>query len=33
VLISFLALPMLVIVKSVADHTDPLKPVSRLMAP
>lgn len=30
---TILAVPMLVIVKSVADHIAPLKPVSRLMAP
>jgi predicted PurR-regulated permease PerM len=30
---TILAVPMLVIVKSVADHVDTLKPVSRLMAP
>lgn len=30
---TILAVPMLVIVKSVADHVDLLKPVSRLMAP
>jgi predicted PurR-regulated permease PerM len=28
-----LAVPMLVIVKSIADHVDSLKPVSRLMSP
>jgi predicted PurR-regulated permease PerM len=28
-----LAVPMLVVIKSVADHVDPLKPVGRLMAP
>jgi predicted PurR-regulated permease PerM len=28
-----LAVPMLVIVKSVADHVEPLRPVGRLMAP
>jgi predicted PurR-regulated permease PerM len=30
---TILAVPMLVIVKSVADHIESLKPVSRLMAP
>jgi predicted PurR-regulated permease PerM len=30
---TILAVPMLVIVKSIADHTGSLKPVSRLMAP
>jgi predicted PurR-regulated permease PerM len=30
---TILAVPMLVVVKSVADHVDALKPVSRLMAP
>jgi predicted PurR-regulated permease PerM len=30
---TILAVPMLVIVKSVADHVQPLKPVGRLMAP
>ena len=28
-----LAVPMLVIVKSVADHVAPLRPIGRLMAP
>jgi predicted PurR-regulated permease PerM len=28
-----LAVPMLVIIKSVADHVEPLKPIGRLMAP
>ena len=27
-----LAVPMLVIVKSVADHVEPLRPIGRLMA-
>jgi predicted PurR-regulated permease PerM len=30
---TILAVPMLVIVKSIADHVDPLKPISRLMSP
>lgn len=30
---TLLAVPMLVVIKSVADHVDPLKPVGRLMAP
>ena len=30
---TILAVPMLVIVKSVADHVESLKPVSRLMSP
>ena len=30
---TILAVPMLVMVKSVADHVESLKPVSRLMAP
>ena len=30
---TILAVPMLVIVKSIADHVDSLKPVSRLMSP
>ena len=30
---TILAVPMLVIVKSIADHTESLKPVSRLMSP
>jgi predicted PurR-regulated permease PerM len=30
---TILAVPMLVIIKSVADHVEPLRPVSRLMAP
>jgi predicted PurR-regulated permease PerM len=30
---TILAVPMLVIVKSIADHVEPLKPVSRLMSP
>ena len=30
---TILAVPMLVIVKSVADHVESLKPLSRLMAP
>jgi len=28
-----LAVPMLVIIKAVADHVDRLRPLSRLMAP
>jgi predicted PurR-regulated permease PerM len=30
---TILAVPMLVVVKSVADHVDPLRPIGRLMAP
>ena len=30
---SVLAVPMLVVIKSVADHVDRLKPLGRLMAP
>jgi predicted PurR-regulated permease PerM len=30
---TILAVPMLVIVKSIADHIEPLKPLSRLMSP
>lgn len=30
---TLLAVPMLVVIKSVADHVDPLKPVGQLMAP
>ena len=30
---TILAVPMLVIVKSIADHVDPLRPLSRLMSP
>jgi predicted PurR-regulated permease PerM len=30
---TILAVPMLVVVKSVADHVESLKPVRRLMAP
>jgi predicted PurR-regulated permease PerM len=30
---TILAVPMLVIVKSIADHVDGLKPIGRLMAP
>ncbi len=30
---TLLAVPMLVVLKAVADHVDSLKPVSRLMAP
>jgi predicted PurR-regulated permease PerM len=30
---TILAVPMLVVVKSVADHVEALKPVSRLMSP
>jgi predicted PurR-regulated permease PerM len=30
---TILAVPMLVVVKSIADHVEPLKPVGRLMAP
>jgi predicted PurR-regulated permease PerM len=30
---TILAVPMLVVVKSVVDHVDSLKPISRLMAP
>ena len=30
---TILAVPMLVVLKSVADHVDPLKPVGRLLAP
>ena len=30
---TLLAVPMLVVIKSVADHVEPLKPVGRLMAP
>jgi predicted PurR-regulated permease PerM len=30
---TILAVPMLVVVKAIADHVEPLKPVSRLMAP
>jgi predicted PurR-regulated permease PerM len=30
---TILAVPMLVVVKSVADHVEPLKPLSRLMSP
>lgn len=30
---TLLAVPMLVALKAVADHVEPLKPLSRLMAP
>jgi predicted PurR-regulated permease PerM len=30
---TLLAVPMLVLVKSVADHIEPLNPIGRLMAP
>ncbi len=30
---TILAVPMLVVLKSIADHVEALKPVSRLMAP
>jgi predicted PurR-regulated permease PerM len=30
---TILAVPMMVVIKSIADHVQPLKPVSRLMAP
>jgi predicted PurR-regulated permease PerM len=30
---TILAVPMLVMVKSVADHVYPLRPISRLMSP
>jgi predicted PurR-regulated permease PerM len=30
---TLLAVPMLVVIKSVADHVEPLKPIGRLMAP
>jgi predicted PurR-regulated permease PerM len=30
---TILAVPMMVVIKSIADHIQPLKPVSRLMAP
>jgi predicted PurR-regulated permease PerM len=30
---TILAVPMLVVIKSIADHVDPLKPIGRLLAP
>jgi predicted PurR-regulated permease PerM len=30
---TILAVPMLVVIKSVADHVGPLKPIGRLLAP
>jgi predicted PurR-regulated permease PerM len=30
---TILAVPMLVVIKSVADHVEPLKPIGRMMAP